>query len=67
MLPGPEEAHTIFTALPNSQLRLGVQRKPSDGKVEHLLTHLHEDCDVELHPDLKRALALSLSVLLQEQ
>ena len=32
MLPGPDEAGTMYMALPRSQLRLGVQKKASDGK-----------------------------------
>ena len=32
MLPGPDEAETMYMALPRSQLRLGVQRSASDGK-----------------------------------
>ena len=32
MLPGPDKTELMFTALPRSQLKLGVQRNASDGK-----------------------------------
>ena len=68
MLPGPDEAGTMYTALSRSQLRLGVQRS-SDGKDPSPAGS--PTCftkTVNLDPDNRTAqLVMRLSVLLQEQ